>query len=313
MQEEKVSFYSDGIELSGRLFQPDEASTGRPGVVFCSGWGGGTYTRAPVIGEALARHGLVTLAFDYRGWGASSGVPNQLHPLEQAADARAALRYLASRREVDASRLALSGMLTGAAAALHAGCHDQSVGALALLYPFGDGHRWLRSLRPHWQWLEFADRLARDAETRARTGQSEEVDPNDILIRDPDALRRDQRRRAELPGRGAWRLGLDSAQAIVDFRPQDHVARLADRPVLLVAVERDTLMPLPEVEELYRALPGPKRLRLIPEAGHHDIYEPRIFQPLLDDIGRFLTDALEARVRSARPGGRAAGDRETST
>lgn len=297
MQEEKVTFYSDGVELSGRLFVPEATNTGRPGVVFCSGWGGGTYGRAPVIGEALAKHGLVTLAFDYRGWGASSGVPNRLHPLEQAADARAAVRYLASRDEVDSRRLALSGMLTGGAAALYAACEDDTVGALALLYPFGDGGRWLRSLRPHWGWLEFADRLARDAGVRAITGQSEEVDPNDIVIRDPHALEREQRRRAELPGRSAWRLGLDSAQAIVDFRPQDHVARLVDRPVLLVAVERDTLMPLPEVQELYRALPGPKRLAVIPEVGHHDIYAPEIFEPLLDDVGRFLTEALASRER----------------
>jgi pimeloyl-ACP methyl ester carboxylesterase len=52
----------------------------------------------------------------------------------------------------------------------------------------------------------------------------------------------------------------------------DSAAHLAGyrRPVLVAVAERDDIVPARFGDALYRALPGPKRLQLMPGAGHND-------------------------------------------
>jgi len=59
--------------------------------------------------------GLSVLIFDYRGYGASSGVPGEQATIE---DARAAWRYLRRERGVPAGRIVLFGRSLGAAVAI---------------------------------------------------------------------------------------------------------------------------------------------------------------------------------------------------
>jgi uncharacterized protein len=116
--------------------RPDEARRGlrgRPGpaVLVCNGNGGNRSLRAP-LAAALARMGLAVLLFDYRGYGGNPG-----HPTEEglAADARAALRYLAGRPEVDPARVVYFGESLGAAVALRLAT-ERPPAALVLRSPF---------------------------------------------------------------------------------------------------------------------------------------------------------------------------------
>jgi fermentation-respiration switch protein FrsA (DUF1100 family) len=129
---EEVSFpTSDGLRLGG-WFLPG-AGPGRPGpaVLVCNGNGGNRSLRAP-LAAALSRMGLAVLLFDYRGYGANPG-----HPTEAglAADAGAALAYLAGRPEVDPGRRVYLGESLGAAVALRLAV-ERPPAALVLRSPF---------------------------------------------------------------------------------------------------------------------------------------------------------------------------------
>ena len=102
-----------------------------PAVLVCNGNGGDRSMRA-ALAAALSRMGLAVLLFDYRGYGGNPGSPSEEG---LAADARAALEYLAGRPEVDPRRVAYLGESLGAAVALRLAV-ERPPAALVLRSPF---------------------------------------------------------------------------------------------------------------------------------------------------------------------------------
>jgi uncharacterized protein len=291
---DSVTFYSQGVKLAGTLDFPESAD-GRsvfPAIVTCAGWGGTKDRSLPEFSSRLTRHGFAVLRFDYRGYGASEGIPNRLYPIDQTADIRAAVAFLRGQTGIDASRVAVLSVLTGAAAALQAASEDRAIAAVVGFFPFGDGERWMRSLRRGWEWQAFRTRLEPDRVLRSAGSSSELLDPNEILIRDPHGIKREAKSREGSQARREWRLGLDSADAIIAFRPEDHVHRIAPRPVMFVAVEDDSMAPLEDVEQLYAKLSPPKRLLVLSGIRHHDIYQPERLTRVVDQVAAFLRDSL---------------------
>lgn len=279
--ERDVSFFSDGESIAGVLYLPDGTPKDRlPALLYCPGWGGQRNRHSAEICAGLAAAGFATLAFDFRGYGKSGGRHDRLIPTEQVLDIKAGVAFLATQEEVDPTRIATLGLLTGASAGLQAASEDPAIAAVAAFFPFGDGERWLRSLRGAWEWREFIRRVDADRSARSRTGVSEKVDSNLIFVRGPDA-----------PPTREHPLVLASADAILSFKPEDHIHRIAPRPVLVVAVEDDVMMPLDEVRRLYDRLPGPKDLLLVP-GGHHDIYRDEVLHGVVDDVARHLHSFL---------------------
>jgi uncharacterized protein len=293
---EPVKFHSAGSVLAGALYMPDPAAGGPagriPAVVAGAGWGGTKDRGLVQFATRLASAGFAVLAIDYRGYGESEGERNRLHPLEQTADLRAAVAYLRGRPEIDPDRVAVLGVLTSAAAGLQAASEDGGIRAVIGFFPFGDGERWMRALRPHWQWLEFVKRLDADRARRSADGAATLVDPNEILVRDPEGFKREEKSRAGSQARRDWKLGLDSADAIIAFRPEDHLHRIPPRGVMLVAVEQDTLMPFHEVERLFAKLSEPKRLLVLEGIRHHDIYEPERLDGVMAEVVAFLRGSM---------------------
>ena len=70
--------------------------------------------RAP-LAIALADAGLAVLLFDYRGYGGNPGSPSEDGLV---ADARAAVKYLAGREDVDPGQIVYFGESLGAAVAV---------------------------------------------------------------------------------------------------------------------------------------------------------------------------------------------------
>jgi hypothetical protein len=211
---EEVSFpTADGLRLAG-WFVPAAGPPGRggrgrsPAVLVCNGNGGNRSLRAP-LAAALARAGLAVLLFDYRGYAANPG-----HPTEAglAADARAALAYLAARPEVDPARLVYFGESLGAAVALRLAV-ERPPAALVLRSPFAS----LAEVgRLHYPWLPVSLLLADRYDSLGRVG------------------------------------GLAA-------------------PLLVVAGERDRIVPASHSRRLFDAAPQPKRLVLLPGADHNDL------------------------------------------
>ncbi|HEX6316813.1 MAG TPA: alpha/beta hydrolase [Gemmatimonadaceae bacterium] len=204
---ENVSFTTDdGVTLHG-WFVPAASIPARFTVLMFNGNAGHRGHRAPLAG-ALARHGIATLLFDYRGYGGNSGRPSENG---LALDARAARQYLWTRTDVDSTRTVYFGESLGAAVALRLATESPPF-ALVLRSPFTS----LADMgRLHYPML-----------------------PVRLMLRD-------------------HYLSLERAPALTC-------------PTLVIAGERDSIIPIENSRRLFDAIAAPKRFVAIPRADHND-------------------------------------------
>jgi fermentation-respiration switch protein FrsA (DUF1100 family) len=127
---EQVTFQTaDGLMLSGWFVRPAGAS--RLTVIVFNGNAGNRAMRAE-LADALRRHAVAVLLFDYRGFGGNPGTPTERGLI---ADARAAREYLLGREDVDPKRIAYFGESLGAAVAVQLAA-EFPPSALVLRSPF---------------------------------------------------------------------------------------------------------------------------------------------------------------------------------
>ena len=96
---ETVTFASDGLKLSGVVHVPDDYRPGekRPAIIMMHGFGANKNGGPEWICRQFAAWGYVALRFDYRGCGDSEGERGRVIPVEEVADARNAVTYMAAR------------------------------------------------------------------------------------------------------------------------------------------------------------------------------------------------------------------------
>lgn len=276
MPDREVQFYSDGLRLVGNLHLPDRAHAGTTGagmpvVVLCHGLGGIKDLILPQLATPLVEAGFAVLRFDYRGFGGSEGKRWRLIPMEQVADIRAAITFLETVPEIDSTRVGVYGTSFGGGNAVVAAALDDRVSCVAVQAAVADGHGWMRSLRRHWEWLEFKERVRADGHRRVLKGESEYVSSDEIMPADPHSDQWHQEVLREFPER-RYDLPLETGERIMEYRPVDYAPRLRGRPCLVMTVDGDAIAPTDQLEALYRAVPGPKRLHTIVGATHHGIY-----------------------------------------
>jgi dienelactone hydrolase len=136
VQLREVRWFSEQVEVAGRLFSPAGrgGSDTVAGVILAPGWGE-TAQSLDAYAAALARQGIVALAIDYRGWGRSGGfvylnervavddrlrfaqhTPDlvirrgRLDPAHQLQDVRNAITFLQSEPGIDPARIGVLGI-----------------------------------------------------------------------------------------------------------------------------------------------------------------------------------------------------------
>lgn len=128
---EVVAFETeDGLELQA-WFVPPRAPSADRAILVLNGNAGNRGFRG-VLAARFAAEGFSTLLVDYRGYGGNPGLPSERG---LARDARAALRYLVSRPDVDRSRVVYFGESLGAAVAVGLAAEEPPA-ALILRSPF---------------------------------------------------------------------------------------------------------------------------------------------------------------------------------
>jgi dipeptidyl aminopeptidase/acylaminoacyl peptidase len=177
MREHEVTVPS-AFDVAATLCLPEDASSRRPAPAVALIAGSGADTRdgdlqpgwpagtegipAPGtmrrIAHHLAAHGMATLRWDRRGFGASGGDADQADYDTDLVDATACVRWLRDRPEVDHARVAVAGHSAGALTACRI-CRDvPGVAAAALLgalaSPIEDMLRWNLG-RPARHWDDF--------------------------------------------------------------------------------------------------------------------------------------------------------------
>ncbi len=115
--ERPITFGSNGIKLNGTIFMPARAGKDNrlPGTVMCHGYGS-AQDAFEHSARALAAQGIITLTFDFRGHGSSSGKLDG-SIIEDVIDA---WDYLHDQPEVDRKRMGLIGHSMGAFSAIMA-------------------------------------------------------------------------------------------------------------------------------------------------------------------------------------------------
>ncbi|ETK35325.1 alpha/beta hydrolase [Microbispora sp. ATCC PTA-5024] len=127
---ERVTFSAAGVELVGELRLPERLEPS-PAVALTGPFTGVKDQVTGLYAERLARAGLVTLAFDHRGFGESGGRRGHEDGEGKLADLRSAVGLLSRRAEVDPSRIGLVGVCLGGGYAIRAAAADPRVKAVA--------------------------------------------------------------------------------------------------------------------------------------------------------------------------------------
>ncbi len=134
-----VAFASQGQLLAGHLYLPDGYTESQklPGVVVTGAWTTVKEQMAGTYAAEMADRGYVALAFDFRGWGQSpDAIPYLESPQRKIEDIHAAVHYLATRPEVDASRIGGLGICASSGYMSDATLANSHIKALALIAPW---------------------------------------------------------------------------------------------------------------------------------------------------------------------------------
>jgi len=282
--ERPVSYYSQGARISAVLYAPDGAGpdrrlpagqAGLPGIVLCHGFTGIKELILPDYARRFAAAGYAALAFDYRGFGESEGERGRLIPYEQVMDIRNSITFMETLDEVDPERIGLWGTSYGAANVIYTAGIDPRPRCVVAQVGFGDGGRGL-SRRPPEEVAAVMEMIRNERRQRVLTGKSTMVDPL-LILNDPDSVAFFQQAMKELP-QLKTQIPLETAEATLEYRPEDVVGRIAPRALLLIAAELDVPTPADEFRSVYAKAGEPKKLVIIEGIRHYDIYQGQPFE-----------------------------------
>jgi dipeptidyl aminopeptidase/acylaminoacyl peptidase len=292
----KIDFYSEGVRLSGDLYLPADLRPGerRAGILLCHGYTGVRNLYLPDNARVLNAAGYVVLTFDYKGWGDSDGSKSRLAPYGRVIDAQAALTYLGAQPMVDPDRLGIYGTSYGGATVVWMGAVDRRVKCVVSVVGIGHGQRWMRSVRRPDEYHDLLARAAADRTRRALTGKSEFVDRSEILIPDRQSAELAAAARKGNPG-AVGEIPLEFVDDTMEFHPEWVVDKIAPRPLLLITAADDRLVPPDESRSLYTSAGEPKRLVVIPNCGHYEVYAGEPFRQVMGATVAWYHEHLPAR------------------
>jgi hypothetical protein len=149
--DENVSIPANGFNLAGTVSKPEkmpEPVKGKPArlpAIVLVGGSGPTDRNENVFGipvfqqlaNALADAGYLVVRYDKRGVAQSGGRPESATLADYADDLRAAVRYLAERKDVDDDRIAVIGHSEGASVVLIAAKDDKKIRAIVSIAGVG--------------------------------------------------------------------------------------------------------------------------------------------------------------------------------
>jgi len=244
----------------------------------------------PPHAERMVEAGYITLNFDYRYFGESSGEPRcRLLPAEQVKDAVAAIDFVASLDEVDPTSIGLYGASLGASVAVATAGRDPRVRcSMAVAGPMDLGRVW----RAFDGFERFSAKVDLARARYDETGEVTRISVARLLAGDPETC---ELLRADEPRYPRWSLDItfESLQDLFVFCPESVVDRISPRAICFVCPERDDLIATSELHSAHAKAGEPKRLVVLEGARHVDIYKTegafeQVVQTSLDWYGEYL-------------------------
>ncbi|MDP2931831.1 MAG: alpha/beta hydrolase [Chloroflexota bacterium] len=298
--ETRVSYYSDGCKLAGTLFVPDGLKPGekRSGIVFAHGFTGTRDTLLLPFSRFFCEKGYVCLSFDYRGFGQSEGARFRLLPMNEVEDLRASITFLQQQANVDEDSIGVFGTSFGGAVSVYGTALDERVKCLVVNISVGNGAKWLRSLRSGREWRTLLDELKEDRVRRVMTGKSKMV--SWLYVMPDEASRKAREEIMKTDPTCCQEVPLETPQAVIEFKPDEVVHKIAPRPVLFTVAERDILTPVELTREMFDRAGEPKKWVVVPGAEHYETYSPPHSKLVIDEAFKWFTQYLP--VQKAEPG-----------
>jgi len=262
--EERVVFQSSGLQMAGFVHLPNDMKAGerRPAFLVLHGFGSNKMSSNCINPcRMLAQWGYAAMRFDFRGCGESEGEKSRVICLEQVEDVKNAVSYLATRRDIDGTRIAAVGSSFGAAVAVYAGGVDERLAAIISSGGWGDGETKFR--RQHASpeaWARFA-RMMEDGRRAKADGRTLMVPRFDIVPIPPHL-------RQNLASNSIMEFPFDTVESMYEFRANEVVGRIAPRPLLLLHSSNDSVTPTEQSIRLFEHARQPTDLHLFAETDH---------------------------------------------
>ena len=288
---DEVTIWSNGARMKGDLYRPPNFGDGqrRPAIVCCHGWAHPLKHSVAETGfpQAMSAAGYFVLAFDYRGWGASDGIPyvhdalpagatsvagpveirrEVFDPLDWALDIRHAIDFMQGEPGVDRERIGLAGWSLGGGMVVWMAATDPRVKCVvghAGAYDYRGEAPEAGHFFPMWT----AEQMHEAAIERARGER--EPGPVTLDLRQRPASAPFYREEGQ-----AYRVNPD-----VRFVGPITMAGAIAVPVLIIDAEREWIWDIHQHGEatakaIAAAGRAPAEYQVIPEIEHLGIYEP---------------------------------------
>ena len=241
--DEAVNIPAAGFNLGATLTRPASAADRLPAVILVSGAAAderdGVVAGVPILGQiagALADAGFLAVRYDKRGNGQSGGRAESATLRDHADDARAVVRWLADRPDVDRDRIAVLGHNEGAWAALLLGSRERRIAAVVTIAsPATTGAERVLEQQRH-----MLDRMnTPPADLVAKIELQTRINEAVMTGRGWEGIPADMRKQADTP----W------FQSLLTFDPAGAIRGIR-RPVLLLHGELDAEVPVYHVDRL---------------------------------------------------------------
>ncbi len=263
--QEKLTFQSDGLTLSAVLHVPEgrKADQRLPAFIVLHGFvGSKDESHAEIQARMLEDFGYVALRFDFRCCGESEGERAQVRCLDQVFDAKNALTFLASRPEVDPTRIGVVGHSFGAAVAVYSAGVDSRFACVISSCGWGDGERKFRGQHPTPEaWARFSGLLEQGRKHKRETGKSMWISRFDA-VPIPEPLRKN------LSPKAIMEIPVETAISMYNFRADDVVGDISPRPALFFHTADDGITPTEQSIRLFEKAGQPAELMLITGTSH---------------------------------------------
>jgi hypothetical protein len=283
--QENITFQSGGLTLSGVFHTPDEGPKNLPAFVIMHGFGGHKNGPPQLWSTSqFPQWGYACLNFDFRGCGESEGPRGLVVPAEEIADCKAAIDYLASRPEVDASRIALLGTSYGAVVAVAAAADDMRAQAVIAQGGWGASEIFFADLHHTPEAASKFSAMIEDGRAKLAAGDEAPRAHRFDIVPIPEALR------ANFDDISIMEFSVETAIETLDFCPQDYVAKLAPRPLMIIHAAADIVVRPSGSMDLFAHAGENAELYILSGVDHFMFAEndPRVINILKDWMDKYF-------------------------